>query len=704
MAAVKLSDLQGRTLKGCYRLDELLDVGGQGAVFRATQIALGRTVAVKISLPADLPAAQLRMLTARFDQESKVLGRLDAHPNIVTLYEAGQTSVSDFGPLLYMVQTYIAGTTLKAYLHRQKHVHGRDTLAPRRAVALLVPVLRALGAAHAADIVHRDIKPGNLMLSAQGGHEVVTVIDFGIAKDLTSTAPLTRGAVLGTGPYMAPEQCTGGPIGPATDLYAVGVVLFRMLAGWNPFSAADFMGYLPQHEHARPFVPTTVPRPFADVLRKALEKAPDDRYTRAEDMIRALEVALDAVGEAADIAPPRGEPWQRPTHVGPARRVTAPRVTAPSVTAPRVTGQSEPAKRRRTRPDDDEARGPEVGASSGQIAVDPDGARGDSSPAAARSDGAEGDEGSAAPRRPTGPDATPDAQPTDTLPPPDTQPPDNARRGQRWRSALLLGTVLVAALSGATALWLGATPTETEAAVERIEIGGELPATVSGDDPAPYEPTARDSTVYAAAPALDAPAEPGEPVPTSARPARSARAASADRPARPPPARRARGGAPAQMSDPGDRSTPAPQRRPRHRPPSHPAARRPQSARHGASPRTSTRRCAAAAATTRGHTSKRCGGPDPRPNAPADSKRSVRSCSPATASTEVRDDSTADVGRTSPVGPCEPRAAGRHRAHGLPRSLRRADTAPRSARRGREPRRRGARRRRGRRRGSRRRG
>ena len=198
-------------LAGDYAIERELASGGMGVVFLGRDIALARPVAIKIIRPDLATAAGAE----RFLHEARVLARV-SHPNIVPVHHAGEA-----GGLFYYVMDYVEGETLADRLH-----HG--PLPPERAVRLGDDLLAALEAVHAHDIVHRDVKPSNVFLLP----DRAVLGDFGIAKSSGETAPLTQpGKMVGTPGYMAPEQVTGGAVGPATDACAVGMVLYEALTG-----------------------------------------------------------------------------------------------------------------------------------------------------------------------------------------------------------------------------------------------------------------------------------------------------------------------------------------------------------------------------------------------------------------------------------------------------------------------------------------
>ena len=274
---------RGRVLGGKYRLDEVIGRGGFGAVYRAMQLPMGREVAVKVILHGiDDPR-----LRARFLREARVLARL-TDPAVITLYDYGEEPDG----LLYMVQALVDGRSLAEV------IDGGRRLEPARAVAIAIQVLHALEAAHRLMVVHRDIKPDNIMLTrGRSGLEAVRVLDFGIAKLLVEGDgyETTRGHTVGTPAFMAPEQTRAKGVGPATDLYALGVVLYRLLCGELPFVAGSHHETMMMHRKAPLPAMTGWPAPLAAVVRTALAKKPEDRFADAAAMRQALE-AIAASG------------------------------------------------------------------------------------------------------------------------------------------------------------------------------------------------------------------------------------------------------------------------------------------------------------------------------------------------------------------------------------------------------------------------
>jgi len=265
---------------GGYELLDELGRGGMGVVYRARQLGLDREVAVKMILRGQLASATDR---ARFRAEAEAAARLD-HPNIVPVYEVGE---SEGRPFFSM--KYIAGRTLSLMLTEHP-------LPDRDAARIMATVSRAIHFAHEKGVLHRDLKPSNILIDA-GGEPHVT--DFGLAKRTTDPVSLTKsGAVLGTPSYMAPEQAAGarGEVGPASDVYSLGAVLYHMLTGRPPFQAAtpvDTVLLVLEQDPVPPrVINPKVDRDLEMIALRCLQKPADLRYASAESLAQDLEAYL----------------------------------------------------------------------------------------------------------------------------------------------------------------------------------------------------------------------------------------------------------------------------------------------------------------------------------------------------------------------------------------------------------------------------
>lgn len=280
---------------GRYALHELLGEGGAARVYRAQDTILGRTVAIKLLREEYGSDPEF---VARFYREARAVAAL-SHPNIVDIYDYGAHDNTYF-----IAMQYIEGADLKTILHR------KGQLTPEQAVAIVDGALRGLGAAHERGIIHRDVKPQNLLVRAEDG--LVKLTDFGIARALGGVQVTAAGHTFGTAHYMAPEQASGRELSPATDLYAVGVVLFEALTGRLPFEGDSALQIGIQHLSATPPLVTAfapgVPLPLTQVVARALAKAPSERFATATAMRQALHAALtegppNAALVAAAVAP-----------------------------------------------------------------------------------------------------------------------------------------------------------------------------------------------------------------------------------------------------------------------------------------------------------------------------------------------------------------------------------------------------------------
>ena len=253
-----------RTLAGRYELAEVIGRGGMGTVYRAVDLVLGRSVAVKM-LPG-LLADQDPTSVARFEREARAAAALN-HPSVVAVYDTGADETTRF-----IVMELISGRSLEAILRDD------GPLDPDRAAGIAARVADALAAAHAAGIVHRDIKPANVMVAEDGS---VKVLDFGIARAMDATTLTHNASVLGTAAYMAPEQALGKPADERSDIYSLGCVLYALLAGHPPFSGDGAAAILNQHANIAP--PTLraenrrVSPELNAVVMQMLSKSPDDR-------------------------------------------------------------------------------------------------------------------------------------------------------------------------------------------------------------------------------------------------------------------------------------------------------------------------------------------------------------------------------------------------------------------------------------------
>lgn len=325
---------------GAYQLLEQIGQGGMATIFKAYQPSMDRYVAIKV-LPSHFTEDET--FVARFTQEARTLARLE-HPHILPVHDYGEQE-----GLTYLVMRYIEAGTLKDWITRKGPVELDE------AVRILDQVGRALDYAHSQGVVHRDIKPTNVLIDERGD---AFLTDFGIAKLVAGTAQFTAtGAIVGTPAYMSPEQGMGKSIDHRSDIYSLGVVLYELVTGRVPFEAETPLAVLLQHVNAplpvprqvKPDLPQTVER----VILKAMAKAPDDRFQSVGEMVEALHKSV--TGMPTEIGSPRRAPEALQTTVS-SRAVSPPAQPVPQTALPgRAPGgmPTEPrvvAPPRRTKP------------------------------------------------------------------------------------------------------------------------------------------------------------------------------------------------------------------------------------------------------------------------------------------------------------------------------------------------------------------
>ncbi|WP_219601937.1 serine/threonine-protein kinase [Nonomuraea indica] len=258
---------QGTTLAGRYRLDTRIGAGGMGEVWRGEDIVLARTVAVKVLLPGRMDDPGF---VARFQAEARAMATIN-HAGVVDVYDYGVS-----GDTVYLVMKFVDGEPLDRLLGRL----GR--IPPKAAMELIAQAAAALQAVHEQGIVHRDVKPGNLMVQRDG---TLVLTDFGIARSDLANRLTDAGMVLGTAAYCAPEQAEGAPVTPAVDIYALGVVAYECLAGQRPFDGDSAVTIALKHiREAPPPLPADIPAPVRALVEQALSKDPARRFPTAKAM------------------------------------------------------------------------------------------------------------------------------------------------------------------------------------------------------------------------------------------------------------------------------------------------------------------------------------------------------------------------------------------------------------------------------------
>lgn len=313
---ILVDTILGQTLDGRYKIESVLGRGGMGVVYRAMHVHLDSRVAVKVLHP-ELVSNQSAI--ERFRREARAAGRI-AHPNAIQVTDFG---VSTQG-VVYLVMELVQGETLRDLLRREK------VLDPERAIAIMRQVCAAVDAAHQGGVIHRDLKPDNIIVqdagqtsTLQGVSEVVKVLDFGIAKLRERETPgesqtlpdspsrfeqtLTEaGMLIGTPQYMSPEQCRAKKLDNKSDIYSLGVILYEMLTGKLPFTGETPIEVVLKHIKEAPpplrSINPDVPWPVEEVVMKALEKDPELRQASASELASDLVSSLTASGEARVVA------------------------------------------------------------------------------------------------------------------------------------------------------------------------------------------------------------------------------------------------------------------------------------------------------------------------------------------------------------------------------------------------------------------
>lgn len=312
-----------------YQLATILGQGGMGQVWTAYDQRLDRRVAVKLLRPDKVagPGTVGEELRRRFVRECRVTAQVD-HPGLVTVHDAG----SD-GDELYLVMGYVEGADLA------DHLAEHDPYPWPWAVAIVAQLCAVLSAVHAVPIVHRDLKPRNVMVRPDG---TVLVLDLGVASvmDTDTTRLTSTGSPIGSPAYMSPEQAMGGAVGPYTDLYALGVLLYELLSGNVPFAGSTALGVLHRHLYEPPLpvrqLRPEVPPELEAVLLHLLAKDPQDRPASAQEVYEALVPLLPARGSAAPAGPlDPTRPFLRPHAPWPDRATMIPPRPADPPTPPR---------------------------------------------------------------------------------------------------------------------------------------------------------------------------------------------------------------------------------------------------------------------------------------------------------------------------------------------------------------------------------
>jgi serine/threonine protein kinase len=315
-----------------FRIESVLGRGGMSVVYVAEQMRLSRKVALKV-LTTEL--AWDEQFRERFVRESHIAATID-HPNIIPIYDAGEAD-----GLLYIAMRFVQGPDLREILKR-------GFLGVGRTIFLIEQLASALDAAHAHALVHRDVKPGNILLEENTDHAYLT--DFGVAKQTTARGLTSTGHFLGTVEYAAPEQIEGGPVDARTDVYALGCVLYECLTGSPPYEHGTEHAVLHAHLVDPPPSVTRLrpelPQAFDGVIASAMAKAPDDRFNSCGELAHAARAAASGTARRIDGAPPgRADtipsppipPPEIPASAAPETPVPAPVPASPEPAAVEVT-------------------------------------------------------------------------------------------------------------------------------------------------------------------------------------------------------------------------------------------------------------------------------------------------------------------------------------------------------------------------------
>jgi serine/threonine protein kinase len=265
----------GHLLDNRYRLDERIATGGMGDVWKGTDVVLGRTIAVKVLRDNMMADPEF---SARFYGEARMMAAF-RHPGVVEVFDYASSTGNGDDQCAYLVMAYVEGEPLSSRLKEVGRLDVTETMS------IVSQAADALHAAHENGTVHRDVKPGNLMIRPTGA---VILVDFGVARSNAVTSVTGINSIVGTALYMAPEQVAKGKVTPATDIYALGAVAYHCLAGRPPFDGDNALQVALMHLEDEPApLPDEVPAPVRQLISRAMAKHPDDRFTSAADFAEA---------------------------------------------------------------------------------------------------------------------------------------------------------------------------------------------------------------------------------------------------------------------------------------------------------------------------------------------------------------------------------------------------------------------------------
>jgi len=298
----------GSLLDNRYRLDERIATGGMGDVWRGTDVVLGRTIAVKVLRSAMLTDPEF---AARFYGEARMMAAF-RHPGVVEVYDYSAGDRNDEDNCAYLVMAFVDGEPLSTRLKE------RGRLGVAETMSIVAQAAEALHAAHENGTVHRDVKPGNLIVKPNG---TVILVDFGVARSAAVTSVTGLNAIVGTALYMAPEQVAKGNVTPATDVYALGAVAYHCLAGTPPFDGDNALQVALRHleDDPEPLPETTVPPAVRELISRAMAKHPEDRFASAAEFAEAALAAAGSLDWRSQLGTSAtGTTLRRPSMPGPA--------------------------------------------------------------------------------------------------------------------------------------------------------------------------------------------------------------------------------------------------------------------------------------------------------------------------------------------------------------------------------------------------